>query len=185
MGASRHGWLWHEVVKDATIIDKYKMDLFVTGSGVWGRGGRRRFGSALVLVLAALFLLAACDSSEKPAFQGGPRLIVEPASYDFGTVVVGTTIKVDFILKNVGDEPLIIDQAVTKLVDGCCPPQPALETQSLAPGKRTTMTLEFTMGSDMAYPHRFDVRITSNDPVSPVTSVDVKGDYVKSPEGTQ
>ncbi|MBI4297260.1 MAG: DUF1573 domain-containing protein [Chloroflexi bacterium] len=132
--------------------------------------------AGLALALAAF--LTGCSSAPEPAFRGGPRLSAEPAAVDFGTVAEGTQVKANFTLTNVGDATLAIEKAATRVVEGCCPPTPQLSSQELAPGKKATLTLEFTMVGDMVGPHRFEVLVYSNDAVSSVATLEVKGTYL-------
>lgn len=135
-------------------------------------------GLLVVLALALLLPLAGCSQPPEPAFRGGARLSVEPTSVDFGTVAAGTKVKTAFTLRNVGDAPLSIEKALTRVVEGCCPPQPVLSTSSLSPGKKATLSLEFTMVGDMVGVHLFEVVIYTNDAVSPTTVLEVKGVFL-------
>jgi len=97
---------------------------------------------------------------------------------DFGEVPAGRELKVTFQLQNVGDEPLVIHKAITRVVEGCCPPQPRLGVSRLEPGERTTLSISFSMPEEMVGPHLFEILITSNDPVEPRAKLTVKALYV-------
>ena len=132
----------------------------------------------LIVALAGLILLAACSGGPEPAYRGGPRLRAEPAAVDFGTVPARTVVKASFALENMGDSPLNIERGTIKVVEGCCPPEPRLSSSSIEPGKKATLSMEFTMHGDMVGPHLFQVQLYSNDAVSPVTTLEVKGVFL-------
>lgn len=93
---------------------------------------RRHVGLAFLLVL--LGLVAACASSlagasssgpkVEPAptvdsYAGGPRLVFDNKSIDFGAVPFNKEVKASFQVRNVGDQKLTIGKVDTKIVQGC------------------------------------------------------------------
>jgi hypothetical protein len=68
----------------------------------------------MAAVLSAA-VLGAADA--KPAPAGGPRLAVEPASFDFGKAVQNKTLQKEFAIKNFGDADLVLDSVSTSC--GC------------------------------------------------------------------
>ncbi len=122
---------------------------------------------------------AAIPAAPREVFQGGARLKAEPLAIDFGTVREWTPVKTVFTLENIGDSPLRIEKAITKVVEGCCPPNPILSSTTISPGKKAVLTLEFTMHDEMAGPHLFQVLVQSNDAVSPKSTLEVKGTFTR------
>ncbi len=104
---------------------------------------------------------------------------IDRSAWDFGEVPAGEYVDAVFQLRNVGDSPLLVEKALTRVVEGCCPVQPELETTEIAPGETSVMTLRFTMGEGMAGPHLFEVLVASNDPIEPEAHVTVKANFVE------
>ena len=51
--------------------------------------------------------------SSSVSLWAAPKLSIDQATYEFGSVPEGTIIKHSFILKNNGDEPLLIKNVIT------------------------------------------------------------------------
>lgn len=84
----------------------------------------RRYIGLLLLLLAAL--LAGCASGPKvePSQQvgkyaGGARLAFDQKAFDFGNVPFGREVKATFQLKNVGDQPLVLNKVDVETREGC------------------------------------------------------------------
>ena len=137
----------------------------------------------IALLLFLTMMLAACSISSEPPFQpalqGGPRLSFDRSTWDFAEVPAGKSLEAVFQLKNVGDRPLVIDRAITRVVEGCCPPQPELEATEIPSGKTSTLALQITMAESMTGPHVFEVLVSSNDPVEPEARLTAKAVYSK------
>ena len=71
--------------------------------------------------------------------QAQPRLVLEPASLDFGTLAQRQTRDADVTLRNAGDASLTIQRVDATC--GCTVPELTVDT--LAPGASTTMHVEF------------------------------------------
>jgi hypothetical protein len=52
-------------------------------------------------------------------FTGGPRLAVDRTVHDEGTVPYEHEVRAAFRLKNVGDEPLTLDEISVNTLEGC------------------------------------------------------------------
>ena len=97
-----------------------------------------KFGGAAVglaiVVVAALIVLTGSDSTaptDQPSgaaapanwtageFSGGPRLAVDRATYDQGSVAYGEAVHAAFQLRNVGDEPLTLGEMSVNTLEGC------------------------------------------------------------------
>jgi hypothetical protein len=74
--------------------------------------------------------------AEEPA--AGPRLAVEPLSFDFGSVLSGKEVEKNFVLRNVGTEDVVIE-AVTPTC-GCT--VVGEYDKTLKPGARTMVRLK-------------------------------------------
>ena len=70
------------------------------------------------LILAAVLVAATLRASDaKPASAGGPRMSVEPPSFDFGKAIQNKTLQKEFSIKNFGDADLVLDSVSTSC--GC------------------------------------------------------------------
>ena len=79
-------------------------------------------GGILLVVVAAVVVWAGNQSepSFTPQVKGAPAISVEPAQIDMGAVKLGTPVKADFLVKNLGDEPLkFTEDPYIELVEGC------------------------------------------------------------------
>lgn len=56
---------------------------------------------------------------EAEAFTGGPRLAVDRANHDEGAVPYGYTVSAAFQLRNVGDQPLTLNEMSVNILEGC------------------------------------------------------------------
>lgn len=86
---------------------------------------------ALVLLSGGAWLLATPASSpggpppvldeEPPLVLGeGPRLVFDETSFDFGTVPLDTVVEHDFVYRNAGDVPLVLqDEPEIEAIEGC------------------------------------------------------------------
>jgi hypothetical protein len=131
-----------------------------------------------LVAVALLVAVAACQQSPTPAFHGGPRLSLEPSRLDLGQLPTATPVEVAFTLRNIGDSPLQIERAFTRVVEGCCPPQPQLKSRVIKPGGEERMSFRVIMSQDMVGPHRFEVVIVSNDAVAPRLTAEITAEFV-------
>ncbi len=104
----------------------------------------------------------------------GPWLSFEPQVLDFGSVAAGTSKTLDVLIRNRGDEPLVIESAGIEedaafaLVppSGCnggpCGPGEALAFGPLEPGAAAVLHVAFAPGD--VHVHVGALRIVSNDP---------------------
>lgn len=73
--------------------------------------------AACVMLGAALMAVGASAGEAKPAAAGGPRIAVEPASFDFGKALTNKTLQKEFQIRNFGDADLVLDSVTTSC--GC------------------------------------------------------------------
>jgi len=83
-------------------------------------------GLGVVLIVVVGFLAwrggtsGAKSASATPQVTGSPKLSVDRDSIDFGKLPLGQTVRAEFKLKNIGDQPLAIKGAPrVELVKGC------------------------------------------------------------------
>jgi hypothetical protein len=63
---------------------------------------------------------AVVDEEPAPASSEGPRLVFDETSFDFGTVPLDTLVEHDFVYRNVGNAPLVLqDKPEIETVEGC------------------------------------------------------------------
>ena len=121
------------------------------------------------MALAALLALAvAAPPATARAGEGdeGPRLRVEPASFDFGRAQRERSLRKEFTLRNLGDRELVIDSVSTTC--GCT--AAVAGDKRVAPGRSTPLlvTLE-----TRHYSGRVERRVLvrSNDPTTPLLEI--------------
>jgi hypothetical protein len=117
------------------------------------------------IAAAALAVLAATPAT---AAAEGPRLRVEPPSFDFGRALPDRTLRKEFALKNLGDRDLVIEGVSTTC--GCT--AAVVGERTVRPGRSTTLvvTLE-TRNSHGRVERRVLVR--SNDAKNPLVEIAV------------
>jgi hypothetical protein len=63
---------------------------------------------------------AGAGEEPTPAFTGGPRLVFDETSVDFGTVPLNMAVEHTFVYRNVGDAPLVLQgEPQIETVEGC------------------------------------------------------------------
>jgi len=142
--------------------------------------------TALGLVSAALAVACANPSPPRAAATPppaaavpatspgeGPRLVVEPPAFDFGTVVAGREIEKEFVIKNHGRALLAIDSVTTSCA--CAVAQGYART--VAPGRDTVLRARVTMPPGPGHIQRL-VLIRTNDPTRPSFELKLDADVV-------
>ena len=81
-------------------------------------------GALLIIVVGFLAwrggTSSAKSASATPQVTGGPKLSVDRDSIDFGKLPLDQTVRAEFKLKNIGDQPLrIVGEPRVELVKGC------------------------------------------------------------------
>jgi len=116
-----------------------------------------------VLALLAWTLLPALAAADAPPASpspaAAPRIVVEPASFDFGTVKPSGVVQREFVLRNIGRADLVIDSIVSSC--GCA--AVLSDTQTLKPGARTPLRVRLTAPAEEGR-LRKSILIKSNDP---------------------
>jgi hypothetical protein len=122
-----------------------------------------RAAFALVLALAGLSASAAPTRAEE-----GPRIRVEPSSFDFGAALPRRTLRKEFALRNFGDRDLVVEGVSTTC--GCTAAVPGERT--VKPGCSTPLTVTLQTRDDRGRVER-KVLVRSNDARTPLLEISV------------
>ena len=120
---------------------------------------RRGLALFALALLPALVRADAPPASPSPAAP--PRLVVEPASFDFGTIKPGGVVQRQFVLDNIGRADLVIESIVSSC--NCAAVLDDETRLTLKPGARTTMRVRLTAPAQTGKIQK-SVLIKSNDP---------------------
>jgi hypothetical protein len=120
-----------------------------------------------LLALLAFALLPAAGRADAPAASpspaDAPRIVVEPASFDFGTVKPGGVVQRQFVVGNIGRADLVIESIVSSC--NCTAVLDDETRRTLKPGARTPIRVRLTAPAE-AGRLRKSVLVKSNDPVN-------------------
>jgi len=132
---------------------------------------RRRRGLLAVLLGCGLAGSALAGSGETPPAPQPPQPMVrvEPAGFDFGKALPGRTLKKEFVLKNAGEAPLVIEGVSTSC--GCT--AAIAGATRLAPGRSTSLSVTLETRDYRGLVER-RVLVRSNDPRTPLLEVKVR-----------
>lgn len=102
-----------------------------------------------------------------------PRLVVDRAVYDFGTVMDGVVIEFPVTLTNAGNSTLTI----TNVTYNCACTSYELPKRVLGPGESVVMKVTFNTRGYSSYPQPVSQVLTvhSNDPTKPQQVIEVRG----------
>lgn len=137
-------------------------------------------GLILVLILIVYLLRPGSTPVAAPMFAGdGPRAQISQSLFDYGDVKNGSTVNTEFTIQNTGNRQLQFRQEpVVQVVEGCCPPQAAIDRMELDPGETATISFSFSMHEGMDGPHEFRVKVLTNDVEQPEQEVIVHSNWV-------
>ena len=122
-----------------------------------------------VLVVFALVLAATAIAEE----SRGPRIRVEPESFDFGKVLPGRTLRKEFRLRNLGDDALVIE----RISRSCGCTAAATEATALPPGESTPLRITVET-RDASGTVEHEVLVRSNDPETPTLEIRLRATVV-------
>lgn len=113
---------------------------------------------ALVALLASVTLLGLAQAEDQ-AGASGPRIRVEPASFDFGRAAQNKTLRKEFSIRNYGNQDLVIESVSTTC--GCT--AALMDDKVVKPGGTTPLRVSL---ETRAYRGRVvrSVMVKSNDP---------------------
>ncbi len=94
----------------------------------------------------------------------GPRLVVEPAGFDFGRVLQHRALRTEFRVRNFGDGPLVLSALHTDC--DCAAVLLEADARRLAPGQSATLEVRLETRRSLGRIVRH-VRIESNDAKQP------------------
>jgi hypothetical protein len=129
----------------------------------------------LALVAAAAFLAAAATAGENP--PSGPRIRVDPESFDFGKALPGKVLRKEFTVRNFGDAALVIEGVSTTC--GCTAALTA--SNRVEPGGSTSLRVTFETRRFSGRVER-QVLVRSNDTKTPLLPVKVSATVEKGAE---
>jgi len=91
-----------------------------------------------------------------------PKIVIDSAVYDFGTIKSGDKAKHDFVVKNAGKSDLLIRKIATSC--GCTATN--LKSQVVKPGESTVIAVEFNSAGRTGNQAK-QITVISNDPENP------------------
>jgi hypothetical protein len=115
---------------------------------------------------ALLGVLLAGVASAQETTKTGPRIRVEPASFDFGRALQNKTLEKAFTVKNYGDAELVLENVTTTC--GCTVVEAG--ASALKPGASTSLRVTFETRTARGRVER-SVLIKSNDAETPLLEV--------------
>lgn len=126
--------------------------------------------SLLILGLAGFGYLKATPF-EKQSEGKGPKIVVEPSSWDFGEVRRPEIVEHEFAVKNVGSETLEIKRVSTSC--GCTTAK--IEKGKIAPAETAELVVRYDSGAMVHEKGEIEriVYIKSNDPINPGLEVKI------------
>lgn len=138
------------------------------------------------LVLVSVFVLAApppggalaAQPPNPSATAAGPRIAVEPASFDFGKALPNKTLNKEFQLRNFGNADLVIESVSTTC--GCTVGQ--LDTRTLKPGMSVPLRVSLETRNYSGSLQRA-VLIRSNDRAKGLLEIRVLANVQPAPAG--
>jgi hypothetical protein len=133
------------------------------------------------LALSAVLLAATLGGADevKPAPAGGPRIAVEPSTFDFGKAVQNKTLQKEFSIKNYGDADLVLDSVSTSC--GCTVADGY--TKVVKPGQSTHLNVSLQTRTSTGKLQK-SVLIKSNDPTKSLFELKLEA-TVAAPEAAK
>jgi hypothetical protein len=94
----------------------------------------------------------------RPAEKNGPRIAVEPESFNFGATLPHKTLTKEFLVRNVGNADLFLEEVTTTC--GCTAALP--QERQIKPGGHTQLRVSVETRAAVGSVDRY-VRVRSND----------------------
>lgn len=104
-----------------------------------------------------------------------PEIVIEPETFDFGTMDASSTRSREFEIKNVGKAKLTLEKGDTT----CRCTKFELGATELEPGQSTKATVEWT-GKNFRGPYRQHANIQTNDPRKSRVSITITGKIIST-----
>jgi hypothetical protein len=154
---------------------------------LWMSGrNRTAVGAAGAFLFASVLLagLVRSDGPSKPAPMGapppsasGPRIAVDPPSFDFGRTLPQKAVTREFNVRNFGDQDLVIERVSTSC--GCTVAD-ALAGKVVKPGGTQPLRVTLTTPSSPGATTK-SVVVRSNDPARPLLEIKLKATVAAEP----
>ena len=125
------------------------------------------------MLLLSSLLLAACTPKQ-------PQITLETENFDFGDVVNGDIVSQDLVVRNEGNEPLVVETVSTSC--GCT--TATLEPMNIPAGGTATLRVEFDSGAhgpDLSGQVIRQIFLSSNDPPRPEAIVEFSANILAKP----
>ena len=125
------------------------------------------------MLLLSSLLLAACTPKQ-------PQITLETENFDFGDVVNGDIVSQDLVVRNEGNEPLVVETVSTSC--GCT--TATLEPMNIPAGGTATLRVEFDSGAhgpDLTGQVIRQIFLSSNDPQRPEAIVEFSANILAKP----
>jgi hypothetical protein len=154
-------------------------------------------GVAIIAILSGIILFSSGTQGNTPANQtipnfgnrpiadftpsagDAPRIEVLQDTLDFGDVEYNNPVNAVFYVRNVGSQPLIIEEdPQIEVIEGCCPPQVLVSSKTIPAGTESTVSMTFSMHEGMGGFHEFRVYVRTNDPIEPLKQLTVFSNWV-------
>jgi len=133
----------------------------------------------LPLLGLTLALPGLADESKKPRVEG-PRIVVEPGSFDFGETLRNKTLHKEFLIRNHGSKDLIIKKVTTDC--GCT--AALLKARTLKPGESAPLRVSLDTRSRRG-PLKKRVLIQSNDLATRTFQITLSAKVVSSKQDAE
>lgn len=110
-----------------------------------------------------------------PSWAKGPRISFDTETYDYGTVRYGMSVSKRFLVKNTGDQLLIIK----KVEADCGCTNTVVGSQELPPGETSEIVAEFDTTGLSPGRKKKHVYVESNDPDRPSVTLTLLADVIR------
>ena len=128
-----------------------------------------RQGVFALAVAAFITAAPAAADAPAPAASPAPRIVVQPASFEFGTVKAGKAVEKEFLIHNHGRADLVIESVVSSC--GCT--AALTDSKTVKPGGSTPLRVTLTAPEESGRLQK-SVLLKSNDPAHPTVEVKIE-----------
>jgi hypothetical protein len=129
----------------------------------------RKALTAVAVVLLVSSAWAQDKGAKSEAAQKGPRIRVEPTTFDFGKALPNKTLEKEFSLRNFGNEDLVIENVSTTC--GCT--AALMDSKVIKPGGTTPLRVSLQTREYSGKVER-TILVRSNDPTTALLEIKVQ-----------
>jgi len=129
----------------------------------------------LSTALCFAFLGATAQENAKPVGGTGPMIQLDKEVHDYGTIAHGGDGVCEFVVTNIGDQPLIL----TNCKGSCGCTVPKCDTEPIKPGGKTTISVRYD--TTRPGPINKSVTVSSNATNAPEKILRIKGTVDAAP----